>query len=324
MRRSFALLILSASLCLTARPAWTDSSSGFSFHIQQPKMTPTAEKALDALGKMFDARDGLSAFNAEYRSVTYEMDGLRHFSPYTVTVTGEMQKPNKMNLKLAHGTEPIGSVVSDGITVTYYNAKTNTYARFPAPASYDVTASLSGAPGDGGGGKADDAGDDPLGRTPREVAEGVFGNEAQQEPALAAIAGAEFLLRKTTTGEAQNVLMCLGDVKQTETGPVEIIDLSRKTTTSNTIDGQKVSSSSIARMHFAFDEASGIPRESSSSTTMNFDGYTNLIHGYDFRFTSIAPSQASFLAADFAWSAPAGAKPYREPKEADPFAAAPK
>jgi len=348
MQRIVAGFILSLSFAFYLQPAQAKKRPDPDLtiqmpkvDIQSPKMTPVAEEALKALGNMFDARDGLKDCHIEYRSVTDQYDEAGHMYPYTTLVSGDLQKPNKMSLRLSHGAEYLGQIVSDGVTVTYYNAKTKSYAQFPAPAKYDIEDTLSEnaekklkeVEADLKAGKK--AGENPIPEpTSQQQAEidavSVFG--PIDNPEIRAKEAATFLLRKSTKTEAEAIFLLLGDVKHTKsTLPVsnhsaEIVDLSIKTTATSMHGKKKEISWSITQMHFAFDSVSALPIEwRLALTSAIFSGVSpSTTRMFDFKFDKIAPTAAPLPAETFTWAIPDGAKLYHKPKEADPFVNSPK
>jgi len=56
-----------------------------------------------------------------------------------IRVTGELQRPNKINLRLFRKTVLLGQIVSDGVNMIIYNGPTNEYISCRTPLSNDIS-----------------------------------------------------------------------------------------------------------------------------------------------------------------------------------------
>ena len=337
MRQLGVFLVLSVTLGLSCLPAQADKAPNASTKASEQKVIPLLEGLVISLKKMYDARDSLTDFHAEYRAYSENMDDRGHPLPYTITVSGDLAKPNKMNLRLMHGTTYIGQIVCDGATTIYYNPRTKSYAQFPAAKLYRDVSLVDVA-------KQKLEEDKPGYKPPAVdvIAEQRKQDEAKDEALNVfepltrfgvsdALNATEFLLRETGSGEWGDLGMAFGQNKHFKMNApgsdrqVEVIDLFQYMNASGDFTDQEKGAAEKTETHFAFDAMSGMPLEYRSVNTINMPpgAHTKLINA-DYKFTSIVPASATYPSATFAWTIPDGAKLYHKPKETDPFANFPK
>jgi len=131
MRLRYVSLALLISLGVCLRPVQADSPNA---PVTTFQLGGTSPATAAAAGKIEGALDNFEAFHVEY--LVPDSSG-RHPDP--IRVTGDLQKPNKMNLRLLRKTALLGQIVSDGVNVTIYNKPTNEYITCRAPLSGDIS-----------------------------------------------------------------------------------------------------------------------------------------------------------------------------------------
>jgi hypothetical protein len=310
-------LALSVSLLACLRPAQADASHFLAPNIPKTKLAPGAKQAVAALARMYDARDKLKAFHVEYWEGKCG-DGLD-----PIRVVGELQKPNKMNLRLFHGTELFAQVVSDGITETVYDPERDLAMRFPALPSFDLElprsepkpharpryaqspftdGSIPVPPPDA----REDAGD----------AGNIVRNIVLYAGLQKALQGAKFLLLTTTQEEVGDVNAYLAHAKVTKkvAGPnatLNVVSLNRGT--SGEIKTLNLGVLLVANTQdepfyqFICDPQSGLPTEFYSGVAIcDIAGKPLAERVYkDFEGMKIEPIAIPYSDAVFAWTPPA-------------------
>jgi len=134
MRLRYVSLALLISLGVSLRPAQADSPNAPVTTFQLGGTSPITEEDVTALVKMYDALDKLMAFHVEYL-VPDTSD--QHLD--LIRVAGDLQRPNKMNLRLFRKTALLGQIVSDGVNMIIYNGSTNEYISCRMPLSGDIS-----------------------------------------------------------------------------------------------------------------------------------------------------------------------------------------
>ena len=282
-------------------------------------LKPADKAAIENLFRMFQARDAVKDSEISYTSRTMLLGETGQAAPYTLKVVGNLERPNKLHLRVYHGDVWLWEVDSDGVTETIFSVPSKTFCSFKAQQSYDIPDTIADLKEKikqaeretKSGATVPDLSKEQIQQNPLDAPSAVFGNDFSLHFAdlEEAIAGAAFLIRANSAGENE----ALGESiykARISTKSSEIPSSDHSMTSVDIVQsmgdamGIKDVTGTTSTVHYAYDAKTLLPLQYSECVT---SGKASSPATPDYRFVIFRP-MPSISSDVFTWKPTPGAK----------------